>query len=371
MTPPSSILLLLGLSTAQAGTILRPGQPPPEPAWVTEPGTPITGEVVEEAVPVEDAVAVEEVAPVEEAAEEAAPVEPPAVEAVEGEAVVEEAAAAEEAAAVEETAPVEEPAAEAPTAAAQPAPPDIPATPARAPAYRVGPGDRLNIQVYGESGLSGVRPIDDAGVLEFPLVGAVPVEGLTAAEVAALLRTRLVDGYIRDPEVTVSVDAFGSQPIQVLGAVGKPGTYYVRGTATVLQMLSEAGGVSREGVNEVRLTRGAEGGEVTVLPYLPLVSQGSGNLTVRGGDVIFVPESLVTVMGQVADPGAVAWREDLTISRCLAAVGGATTAANLGRVYILRGDQRIRVNVRRILRGKADDIPLQAGDQVFVQQSAL
>lgn len=261
--------------------------------------------------------------------------------------------------------------------------PDEPATtsqPAQAPAsgpiqpapgYLVGARDVIEIQVYGEAELSGQVPVDDQGSIELALLGSVSVEGHTPAQVATLLQERLADGFLVEPRVTVRVHAYGSQPIQVLGAVQKPGTYFVRGEARVLDMLSEAGGVRGDGVNEVRITRSDEPGEVLVVPYLPLVSQGEGNVKVWGGDVVFVPESLVYVMGEVGKPGSVAYREGLTVSRCIAASGGALSGANLGRVWLLRDDERIRVNVRRILRGKDGDITVQAGDQIFVQTSVF
>lgn len=274
-----------------------------------------------------------------------------------------------------------EPAAAAAAGAAESAtgPADTPASPTdsvsstgRVPTgYTVGPGDTLFIQVYGEDGLTGPVPVSDTGAIDFPLLGAVQVAGLSPREVAELLRRRLADGYLVEPQVTVRVESFGSQPIQVLGAVAEPGVYYVRGATTVLEMLTRAGGVRGEGVNEVRVTRVANGGQVQVLPYVDLVSEGRGNIEVRGGDLIFVPESLVYVMGEVQKPGPVPYRDQLTVSRCIAAAGGAADGANLGRVWILRGDTRIRVNVRRILKGKAEDVPVEAGDQIFVQESVL
>ena len=237
--------------------------------------------------------------------------------------------------------------------------------------YTVGPGDVLQVQVYGEDGLTGSFPVNDLGALDFPLLGSIPVGGLSSNQVAAELQARLRDGFIRDAVVTVWIEQFGSQPVQVLGAVDAPGTYYARGPMTLMQLLSEAGGMGGQGATEVRLTRGGTGGQVEVFSYDALLREGAASVQVRGGDVVFVPESLVYVTGKVADPGPVPFRADLTVSRCLAAAGGPAAAANLGRVYILRGEQRIRVNVRRIQRGKAPDVTVQAGDQIFVQESVF
>ncbi len=239
------------------------------------------------------------------------------------------------------------------------------------PDYRVGPGDTVQVLVYGEPGLSGPYPISDTGNLDFPLLGSVAVDGKTAAEVTELLRSRLTPGYLVNPNVNVWLTAYRSQPVQVLGDVAKPGLYYLRGPTTVLQILSEAGGVSRGGVTEVRVTRGGEGGAVSVLSYEQLITQQVGDLSLAAGDIVFVPQSLITLMGQVAKPGEIPYREGLTVTQCIAAAGGSLPIADLGHVYILRGEQRIRVNVRRVLKGRAADVPVQPGDRVFVRESPV
>lgn len=237
--------------------------------------------------------------------------------------------------------------------------------------YRIGAGDALQVTVYGEPGLSGVFPVDAAGRLEFPLLGAVEVEGLSASEAVDLLRARLDAGYVVHPSVTVSLSAYRSQPVQVLGAVAKPGLYFLRGPTTVMQILSEAGGVRADGVNEVRVTRGGQSGAVTIVPYEQLLTQGAAGVSLAGGDIVFVPQSLISVMGRVGKPGEIAFRDGLTVSQCIAAVGGALPEANLGRLYILRGEQRIRVNLKKILSGRAVDVVLEPGDRIFVPESIV
>lgn len=237
--------------------------------------------------------------------------------------------------------------------------------------YEVGPGDGLQVQVYGEAGLTGQFPVDPSGVLDFPLLGRVPVDGLTTGEIATSLRERLAAGFLVSPNVTVAVAAYRSQPVQVLGAVAKPGLYFLRGPTTVMQILSEAGGVHVDGVNEVRVTKGGREDQLTVLPYDRLLAQGGAEQMLAGGDIVFVPQSLVSVMGSVGKPGEIAFREGLTVSNCIAAAGGALPTANLGRLYILRGEKRIKVNLRKVLSGRAEDIVLMPGDRLFVPESAV
>jgi len=257
------------------------------------------------------------------------------------------------------------------------APSPAPAVPATAPApsgvagYLIGPGDVLQITVYGEPGLSGSFPVSDAGQVDFPLLGPFPVVGKAAPAVAASLRASLTPGYLVNPNVTVSVTTYHSQPVQVLGAVARPGVYYLHGPSTVLTLLSEAGGVTRDGVNEVRLSHGGGTTDSKSFAYDAMLKQEVGDPEVTAGDVIFVPQSLVSVMGSVGKPGEIAWREGLTVANCVAAAGGALPVADLGRVVLLHDGVRTRVNLRKILSGKLEDVPVEPGDKVYVEESAI
>lgn len=237
--------------------------------------------------------------------------------------------------------------------------------------YRIGPGDLIAVRVYGEDSLTGTFPVSPAGEMDFPLVGLVAISGLTTAEVSSLLRDKLMQGYLNKPHVTTSVATYASQPVQVIGAVVQPGLYYLQGPTNVLQLLAIAGGVDSEGVIEVRITRGGEDGETMVLPYERLLSLGTNATALEAGDIVFVPQSLVTVMGKVGKPGDLTFREGLTLSRCIAAMGGPLPTANMRKVFVLRGEERIVVNIRRILDGKDTDLPLQAGDRIIVNQSVF
>ncbi|NOY26874.1 MAG: hypothetical protein GXP62_13465 [Oligoflexia bacterium] len=236
--------------------------------------------------------------------------------------------------------------------------------------YRVGAGDVLSIQVYGEPSLSGSFAVDASQSIDYPLLGRIEVTGLTTPGLVDLLCQRLMAGFILSPNVTVSVKAYHSQPIQVLGAVVRPGIYFLEGPTSVMEILSRAGGVAPQGVNEVRITHGTAGA-VTVLPYDQLLSQDSDATTLSAGDIVFVPQSMVSVVGEVDKPGDVAFREGLTVSHCIAAVGGALPAAALRHVYIMRGERRVRVNLRRVLSGKAPDVMMQPSDRIFVPQSVF
>ncbi len=122
-------------------------------------------------------------------------------------------------------------------AAQQPAPP--PAGKA-VPAYALSAGEALRITTFGEPTLTGEFAIDADGNLSFPLIGTVPAAGRNVQQLESAIRTRLADGFMVDPRVTVEVKAY--KPVYVLGEVNKPGEYaYVPGM-TALAVIAKAEG---------------------------------------------------------------------------------------------------------------------------------
>jgi polysaccharide biosynthesis/export protein len=237
--------------------------------------------------------------------------------------------------------------------------------------YQVDIRDVLELQVYGETELSGTLTVAEQGLIDVPLLGPVDVDGLTAIEIARRVETELGERFLVNPHVTVRVIEYGSKEIQVLGAVKQPGLYYLTGPTTLLSLLSKAGGISKENIREVQVTRSDSTTIVVKLEEL-IGGNGNGDVLLQKGDSIYVPEGLaVYVGGEVARPGEVAFKEGMTITEAITLAGSWKPTALKTTVYILRDGQRMRVNVRRILRAKDADIGLVPGDQVQVPESAL
>jgi protein involved in polysaccharide export with SLBB domain len=106
--------------------------------------------------------------------------------------------------------------------------------------YRLGPGDRIDIRVFGEEDLSMSVLIGDSGVLNYPLLGEVQVAGRTVKEVEIGLTERLLGDYLIDPDVTVSVDEY--RPVFINGEVKKPGAYPFQPGLTLQKAIALAGG---------------------------------------------------------------------------------------------------------------------------------
>src|ERR1700712_2964554 len=107
-------------------------------------------------------------------------------------------------------------------------------------AYRLGGGDQLKITVYGEEKLTGTYPVNGQGVISFPLIGQIPVEGKTIDELEGLLKIALGDGFVNNPSVSVEVANF--RPYYILGEVTKPGEYSFADGLTVYSAVARAGG---------------------------------------------------------------------------------------------------------------------------------
>ncbi|HUS23775.1 MAG TPA: polysaccharide biosynthesis/export family protein [Candidatus Binatia bacterium] len=109
-------------------------------------------------------------------------------------------------------------------------------------AYRLGVGDRLRIDVYGEGDLSMDALVSPTGQFNYPLLGVITALNRTAQEIAQDLTTRLANGYLKDPDVRVSVVQY--RPFYAIGQVQRPGAYpYVVGL-TVEKALALAGGLT-------------------------------------------------------------------------------------------------------------------------------
>jgi polysaccharide export outer membrane protein len=149
--------------------------------------------------------------------------------------------------------------------------------------YLLDSGDRVRITVFEQESLTNAYSVDQAGYISFPLVGAVPARGQSAVQLEAAIATKLRNGYLRDPDVSVEIDRY--RPIFVMGEVGAAGQYsYVPGM-TVQKAIAVAGGFSQRGnQSTVDITRSVNGkvmtGRVrTSDPLLP-------------GDTIYVRERL-------------------------------------------------------------------------------
>jgi polysaccharide biosynthesis/export protein len=244
--------------------------------------------------------------------------------------------------------------------------------------YRVGVRDVVAVVVFGQEDLSGKFTVAADGTFAYPLLGEVKAAGLTSRELAASIRDQLADGFIREPQVSVTVADYQSRRVFVVGEVGLPGTVPLTGSMTLLEALARAGGVGVNAGTEIVVLRPDHGGSAADGPVmqgqsgveevarLAIDDLQSGaaveNLALRDGDTIFVPRGeQVFVLGQVATPGPVPYSRELTVFRALSLAGGATDLGATGRIRIVRIDG----GERKETRAKLTD-HLLPGDTIVV-----
>ncbi len=250
-------------------------------------------------------------------------------------------------------------------------------------AYRIGPGDLLELKVFQVDELSQTVRVSEDGSITLPLLGRVMVEGLTQEGVVQKLTALLQAKYVKNPQVTIFIKEYKNQQVAVIGAVEKAGSYELVGRKNLLQIISMAGGFSETAGNEVFILReGPDGVTSTVaIDLKDLLVNGNQklNIPIEPNDVINVPvdrEIKVFVMGRVTKPGAVTAKlsEGVTLLQAIADAGGLAEGAKESAITITRKDktgkeQKIKVNLKDIIKGKKKDILLQEGDVVFVPES--
>src|SRR5690606_32887362 len=249
--------------------------------------------------------------------------------------------------------------------------------------YRVGPQDRILVDVFGAETFTGEYRVEDSGAISFPLLGSVEVAGLTPRELEERITSRLRDTYMRDPHVSVQVLEVQSQGISVIGAVNSPGVYQITGRSTLLQVLAMAQGLSDAAggtVHVVRPPRKTAAASAASLPGDSAIGNGVAtgalppgdgvegdlgslleagntqqNIEVLPGDVVQVrPAGLVYVAGEVNAPGGfqAPAGAPMTVLQALAMAEGLGRTAKASEAVI----------VRESADGSRNEIPVNLDD---------
>jgi polysaccharide biosynthesis/export protein len=251
----------------------------------------------------------------------------------------------------------------------------------------LGPGDRVRISVFGEKKLSRNDVlIWPDGRISLPLAGRLLVAGKTPAQLEDRV-TRRLRTFLRDPRVTVALMKVTSRRSSVLGQVTRQGSYPVRTGDTLLSLLATAGGllVSRVGESprstaDLRNAVVMRRGQLVLRDFrrLMLSPRPGDDLPLQGGEVIYIPGTLhraAHVLGEVKKPARLLVSGQTTVTRLLALAGGATKDADLDDVRLVRGglgsQKVLRVSVRNILAGKAQDVRVLAGDILYVPPTGM
>lgn len=260
--------------------------------------------------------------------------------------------------------------------------------------YILGAEDEITVRVFAAEDIPD-KPaqIANDGTVNLPMVGEVHAAGLTIEQLQASLVTAYRK-YFKDPQVTVQVTDFRSQPVSVAGNVNTPGVVQLRGTRNLMEVIGMAGGLKADAGDSVLITRTLDQGSIPVAGAfadatgkysvahvnIRAVMDGErprGNILIKPHDVITVSRArMVYVLGNVGKPGGYVLtdNETMSVTQAIALAGGWDKTAALGGARILRAEggaerEQIPANLKKIMENKAPDLQLHPDDILYVPNS--
>ena len=243
----------------------------------------------------------------------------------------------------------------------------------------LGPGDEVEVTVYGAPDLSGHARVSADGNISMPLIGHVRIGGLSDSEAEGAIEVKLrQNNILNDPQVSVYVKDYGSSGISVAGEVAKPGFYSILGPHRLFDVLQAAGGPTDKAANVVVIShRGQEDATTLSISKNP-AEMAASNVDIKPGDTVVVPKAgVVYVLGEVTRPGGYVLNSTggVTVLQVVAVAGGPTHVASAGKTRLLRrngsGFQEQPINLKKLLRGKAHDVSVRNDDILFIPSSAI
>ena len=252
--------------------------------------------------------------------------------------------------------------------------------------FRLGPGDRLDIEMLGTGQEPSPVLVGPDGKIYFDLLSGVPVWGLTLSQSRDLLQKELTRFY-KNPRVSITLREVHSARIWVLGRLNTPGVYPLATPMTVIDAITRAGGLytaqftgTTEELADLRHSFLLRHGKFMPVNFKKLIHEGemSQNIYLEPDDFIYLPSALSTevyVIGAVIGPRAVSFKDQVTLSSAIANARGTAPDAWLREVVIIRGSltepHYAVVNFLDILKGRAPEVALQPRDIVYVPDRPL
>ena len=243
--------------------------------------------------------------------------------------------------------------------------------------YVIGPQDLLSITVFDQAELTGKYAVELDGSFSFPFVGRVHVGGKTIRAVEAELKHRLMQGYLKNPQISVAIDEYRSQRVFIVGEVRNVGPHPLTGGMTLIEALAKAGSTTAEAGDEVIVVRGGGAGDGSEavkagnketlrvsLKDLQRGAAGASDVALRDGDMIYVPRAeSVYLLGEVKNPGSYAIQSGMTVLQAFSLAGGVTQYGAPNRVEVIR----LVNGVKKKMKVKPDDL-VQPGDTIVVPE---
>ncbi len=236
--------------------------------------------------------------------------------------------------------------------------------------YIVGPGDVIDVLLWGRMDASYSLEIDTEGVINFPKLGPLVVAGISYAEVKDLIKREAE--AITGVNVSVSMGRLRTIQVFVLGEVKRPGIQTVSSIATAVNALLSSGGPTELGsLRNVQLKR--NGKTIVTLDLYEFLLKGdiTGDSRLMPGDVIFVPQvgPLVAVSGNIKRPAVYEVKDFRNLRSVLDLAGGLAPRAYNQRIQIQRAaanQLEVIVDIPAEVVGEYESVALQDGDLIKV-----
>ncbi|HJP90983.1 MAG TPA: polysaccharide biosynthesis/export family protein [Pyrinomonadaceae bacterium] len=276
-----------------------------------------------------------------------------------------------------------------------------PSSPAAKPSqaaqpYLLGPGDVLEIKIFGQPDLNSNPQVDgDGNLSSLPFLDPIPAKCRTEREVqkdVIAAYTRL----IKDPQISVRVlERNSRQPASVFGAVRQGGKVTLQKKVRLNELIAASGGFTEKAAGTIQILHTEPvlcpdaGDEVEALPLNPAaipfqvvkiadLQKGLANPVIRSGDLVLVTEAEpVYITGSVVSSGGILLRDGLTLSRALGMVGGTRKEAKLSEIRIYRQrpgsyeQEIIKVDYAAIKKNQKPDVFLQPYDVIDVSENGI
>jgi polysaccharide export outer membrane protein len=240
----------------------------------------------------------------------------------------------------------------------------------------IGPGDKLHVLVFDTPEMDQVIRVSDDGEAPVLFLGPVALAGKTPEDAAQTISKLLVQkNLMQHPQVSVSIEQFGTQDVSVVGEVNHPGSYEIVTARSVLDLLAMAGGLSEFADRHIVIQRRDSHlkPEVYFVSNDPSAAIGSA-VMVSPGDKVIVPRvGMAYVLGDVGRPGGYPLSNNdarTTLLQMLAMSGAPNKTAITSQIRLMRrtanGYVNVPIHVNRINAGKDPDPVLAADDVVTV-----
>lgn len=242
---------------------------------------------------------------------------------------------------------------------------------------RIGPGDLVEITVFGAPDLSGRFRVTDEGNVDLPVTGQVHVENLDPESAARTVEQRLRQAdIVKNPGVVVFILEYASQGVTLIGDVKAPGVYPLLGNRRLMDVLASAGGLAVTAGKDIRIQHRADFDHPEVISIDNVTVKPTRNPVIQSGDTITVPRSgVVYVLGDVGHPGGflVENNNRLDMLKLLALAGGPNRSAGLNKTRLIRttasGKVEYDIELKKVIEGRSQSLMLQDSDILYVPAS--